>query len=64
MSERVIDVLEAVEIDQQQRDAAGLAGRVGQCVLETRMQQAAIGQPGQRIVQRLHHPVARDLRDD
>ena len=53
VAERVVDLLEAVEVEQQQRQRlAGArrgAQRLGQAVLE----QQAVGQPGQRVVHRL-----------
>ena len=52
--ERVVDVLEAVEVEEQHRDRPGalvLAGAL-QRLVERRQVEAAVGQPGQRVVQR------------
>ena len=50
MAERVVDVLEAVEIDQEQGAAAGRAALVLQRLVERAPHQHAVGQAGQRIV--------------
>ena len=49
MAERVVDVLEAVEIDQEQRAALLPMGRVAQRLVERLAHHRAVGQAGQRI---------------
>jgi hypothetical protein len=51
VTERVVDLLEAVEVDVEQRDAGFVAGRGGALAEET-VEIAAIGQARQGIVQR------------
>ena len=51
MAERVVDLLEAIEIDVEQRDA--VPSRRHAALLEHLVEIAAVGQPGQRIVQRV-----------
>ena len=53
VAERVVDVLEAVEVEQQQADVGPVAVGGGQRLLEPVGQQGAVGQPGQAVVQRL-----------
>ena len=55
MAQRVVDVLEAVEVEQQDRDQATLAARARQLLAEPVAQQGAVGQAGEQIVQR-HTP--------
>ena len=50
--ERVIDVLEAIEIDEMHGDAAALQRKDGKRLLQFFDQLGAIGQAGQRIVMR------------
>ena len=50
MAEAVVDVLEPVQIDHQQRHKLIIALRSFHRVLQTRQQQQAVRQPGQRIV--------------
>ena len=53
VAERVVELLEVVEVDQQQREL-GLGGAgLGRRLLEAREQAAAVGQPGQRVVHRV-----------
>ncbi len=49
MAERVVDALEAVEIDQQQRETAQ-PRRFGHAFAEPLLQHVPVRQPGQRIV--------------
>ena len=51
MAQRVVDVLEAVEVEQQHRDHAALAAGAGQLLAEPVVQQGAVGQAGEQIVQ-------------
>ena len=54
VAERVVDLLEAVEIDMQQRDAAALGvGVLGALGSSIAVEIAAVGQAGQRVVQRV-----------
>ena len=50
VAERVVDFLEAVEIDQQHGEAALIAMRSQDRLLQPVLEQRAIGQIGQRIV--------------
>ena len=53
VAERVVDLLEAIEIDVEQRDAAAVVvGRPRRARSSTLVEIAAVGQAGQRIVQR------------
>ena len=53
MAERVVELLEVVEVDQQQREL-GLAGAGGgRGLVEAGEQLAAVGEAGQRVVQRV-----------
>ncbi len=49
--EDVVDLLEAVEVDEQQREAIGSGGAV-HLVLQAHVEVAAVGKPGQLVVQR------------
>ena len=51
--ERVVDGLEVVEVEQQHRDHAVGAGRPAERVVDPVHHQRAVGQAGQRVVQRL-----------
>ncbi len=53
MAEAVVDDLEAVDVDEHDRQPAAAAARAGERVLEAVVEQGAVGQPGQRVVQRL-----------
>jgi hypothetical protein len=53
MAERVVDLLEAVEIEQQQRQRIARARRGAQRLRQAVVEQHAVGQAGQRIVHRL-----------
>ena len=50
MSERVVDLLEAVQIEQQQRERRALAGGDARRLVEAIVQQRAVRQIGQRVV--------------
>ena len=60
MAERIVDGLEAVEIEQEDRAAVLPAHRADQRVVERAPKHFAIGKPGQRILAR--QPVELDLR--
>ena len=49
VAERVVDVLEAVEVDQEQRAALLPMGGVAQRFLERLAHHRAVGQAGQRV---------------
>ena len=51
MAQRVVDLLEAVEIEQEHRDHATFAAGAGQGLAQPVEQQGAVGQAGQRVVQ-------------
>ena len=52
MAERVVDLLEAVEIEVEQSEAVlGGAPDIGQRVVEPIVEQGAVGQAGQRVVE-------------
>ena len=50
VAERVVDVLEAVQVDEHHRGLLAVALARGQRLGEPVFQQAAVGQPGQRVV--------------
>ena len=50
MPERVVDLLEAVEVEQQQRQRRALAVGDARRLVETVVQERAVGQVGQRVV--------------
>ena len=50
MSQRIVDVLEAVEIQEQHRDLLPVARRQGDRLADAVVQEHAIGQAGQEIV--------------
>jgi hypothetical protein len=50
VAERVVDCLEAVQIEEQQRDAVALAGGVGEGLLQAVVEKRPVGQAGQRVV--------------
>ena len=52
MAEGVVDDLEAIEVHQQQRDLFALTLRGGERLRDVRVQEGAVRQPGQGIVQR------------
>ena len=49
VAERVVDALEVVEVEHQQRQLAGGAERV-EVGVDARLEAAAVAQPGQRVV--------------
>ncbi|MNI89298.1 hypothetical protein D3C73_1466850 [compost metagenome] len=51
MAERIVDRLEAVQIDEHQRKTAALRLHRRHCLLDAISQQHAIGQTGQGVVQ-------------
>ena len=53
VSERVVDALEPVEIAEQHGERAGAARQVDNRLAEAVHEQGAVGQPGERVVQRL-----------
>ena len=53
VAERVVDLLEAIEVEQQQRQRFAVAGRRAQRLGQAVVEQHAIGQAGQGIVHRL-----------
>jgi hypothetical protein len=62
VAQRVVDLLEAVEVEQEQGQRLALAGRGAQGLGEAVVEQHAIGQTGERIVDRLMaQPVLLDL---
>ena len=60
VAERVVDRLEAVEVEQEHRAAVLAAHRADQRVVERPAKDLAVGQPGQRVLAR--KPVELDLR--
>ena len=53
MTKVVVDVLETIEVQAQDRGLLSVAGRLGQALLHAIFQQQPIGQPGEEIVVRL-----------
>ncbi len=53
VAERVVDHLEVVEVDQQQRHSAAAALVAGHRVLDPVAEQRPVGQAGQRVLERL-----------
>ena len=53
VAERVVDRLEAVDVEQQHRDAEAEALGAAEGVLDAVEEQRAVGQAGERVVQRL-----------
>ena len=53
VAERVVDLLEAVEVDEERGGLGAAAPGAGEHLLDAVEDQRAVGQPGQRIVQRL-----------
>ena len=51
MAERVVDLLEAVEVEEEDRGQATFAAGMGQGLAKPVEQQGAVRQPGQRVVQ-------------
>src|SRR5439155_2376481 len=48
-----VDRLEAVEIEKENDRLGSLGRRALQCLLDARVKEAAVRQPGERVVQRL-----------
>jgi hypothetical protein len=57
VAQRVVELLEAVEIDEQHRDGARGAQRLGDPLLALLVEPAPVGQPGE-VVRTRQHPVA------
>ena len=57
VAERVVDQLEAVEIGEEHGHPPARPVRTGQCLVEAVEDEAAVGQPGQRVVGGLVHGV-------
>jgi hypothetical protein len=53
MTQAVVERLEAIEIDQDDRTRAKLTVIGSHCMFETVAKEGAIGESGQRIVERL-----------
>ena len=53
VAQRVVDLLEAVQVEQTQGQRGGLARRGHQALLEPVVQHGAVGQAGERVVQSL-----------
>ena len=53
VAERVVDVLEAVQVDEDDRERAAVAVARGERLLEPVAQQGAVGQAGERVVERV-----------
>ncbi len=51
VAERVVDVLEVVEVEEQDCDTLARALRERQCVLDAVAEQAAVGEQGERVVE-------------
>ena len=63
VAERVVDPLEAVEVDEHRRRLGAVAPGAGEHALGPVHDQRAVGQPGQRVVQRLVAQLAGLLLD-
>ena len=67
VAERVVDLLEAVEIEQHQREAGAVALRREERLLEAILEEPAVRETGERVVQRelldLLHLAAQSRRD-
>ena len=53
VAKRVVDLLEAVEVEHQQSDLLARAAIAGEGLGETVLEQRPVGEPGQLVVQRL-----------
>jgi hypothetical protein len=58
VAEPVVDVIEVVQVDEQQRHGGGLAEAAGQGMLDPVGEQSAVGQPGQAVVEGLVFEIA------
>ena len=63
MAERVVDVLEVVQIDEQRGAGRAVAAVPGEQLLDAIHDQRPVRQAGQRVVQRLVAQLARALAD-
>ena len=52
LAQRVVHLLEAVEVDEEERHAVAIAVRLGQSDLEPVLEQAPVGKPRERVVVR------------
>ena len=52
MTQRVVEALEIVQIDEEDRPPPPVAGARRQCLLQPVQQEPPVGQPGQGIVER------------
>ena len=52
VAERVVDLLEVIQIDEEQAQRAARAPRAGDCLLESVVEEQPIGQAGQHVVGR------------
>jgi hypothetical protein len=64
VAHRVVDLLEAVEVDEHEGGERAVAARVGQRSGSVLVQLGAIRQPGERVVRGLVAQAARGARDD
>src|SRR4051794_18931321 len=62
VAEAVVDELEAIDVDEQHRDATARGLGAAQRELEVVEEQEAVGQPGQGVVQRLVVELALEAR--
>ena len=53
MAERIVDVLEMVDVDEKHGAQCGVATRTGDCANHGRIQRTPVREPGQRVRQRL-----------
>ena len=53
VAEAVVDALEAVEVQEQERDRCGTPSRSRDCEVQPVEHQVSVGQAGQRVVERL-----------
>ena len=53
MAERVVHLLEPVEVDEQHGERLAGAGRAGQRLVEPVAEERAVGEAGQPVVERL-----------
>ena len=51
VAERVVDVLEAVEVEIVERRARAAAARLGECAVEAVVEERAVGEAGQRVME-------------
>jgi len=53
VAEAVVDRLEVVEVDEEDADAAATPGRAGDRVGDAVAEEGAVGEAGERVVERL-----------